>query len=326
MAIQGKLPFGGGGGTMFSGGVGNLGASYQNAYSNALEMNKANYGNVLKGYQDTSEGMAANQGQIAQGYAGLDQRVLSGIDQIGGARRNEIADQYRAAQGNATQSLISRGLGNSTVVDSVNRGLQYDRQKSETQSADDLAGMRAGYQTQIGTNNLNFLDAANRQRTDLGQNQLGWMNSVNAPYPNADMYSQLAQQHGATNGAGGGMGTGAAPTGGGQVTGGHQFAPNSSIDWNAGATPPVAGTGFSPPPGVQLDAHPTSGGYVTPPGGGYGGAALGGAASQYGAGATVLHPPQSENPYAGMEDPSLGYGAQEATQNAMDWASQYSPY
>lgn len=284
MPIQGNLPFGGGGSTLFQGGVGNLGASYGNAYKSALDMNKANYGNVLKGYQDTAAAQDSAQNQIAQGYAGLDNRVMSGIDTIGGARRQEIADQYQAAQGAATQSLTNRGLGNSTVVDSVNRGLQYDRQKSETQLSDDLAGMRAGYQSNIGLANLGYLNQANQQRTDLGQNQLGWMNSVNAPYPDAGMYSQLAQQYGATAGGGtmgaaaGGLQGGAGPV----TTGGHQFAPNSSIDWNAGSAPPVGGTGFQAPPGVQLDAHPTSGGYVQPPVGGFAGAALGGAASQYG--------------------------------------------
>lgn len=266
--IQGGLPFNNAGATAFTGGAKELGGSYASAYNAALDMNKQNYNNVLSGFQDTATALDADQNKVAQGFAGLDNRVMSGIDSIGGARRNEIADQYAAATGNATQSLISRGLGNTGVVESVGRGLEYDRQKSETQLADNLAGMRAQYQTQIGTNNLNYLGQAINDRSGLAQNQLGWMNSVNSPYPDAGMYAGLANQYGAMQGGG----SGAYIPGGGSVTkGGTQFAPQTGSA-SAGYTPPLAGSGgyvHDPNYGQGVDAIRQSLGMKPMPGSAY---------------------------------------------------------
>lgn len=320
--IQGQLPFSPAAAGAFNN-AGNpkaalagLGPAYSSAYTNALDMNSSNYSNILSGYHQTAEAQDSAQNQIAQGYAGLDARVMGGIDQVGQARRNDIADQYAKAQGNATQGLIDRGLSNSTVTSSVNRGLEYDRQKSETQLSDDLAQMRAGYQSNIGLANLGYLSQANNERTGLAQSQLGWMNSVNAPYPDAGMYAGLAQQYGSMQGGGMGSVGGVAGTAGPVTKGGTQFAPNSNIDWNASTPPPVQGAGgYGPPPGTQLDAHPTSGGYVQPPGQGFAGAAAGGVASQYAQAQNSGVDPNAEF------DPGAGDAATAAASAAMDWAA-----
>lgn len=177
--------------------VQSLGTNYANAYNSALSMNQALYQNILGGYQDTLSSQTTAQDAIQRGYSDLYNNVLGQINQVGGARQQAINDQYAANSGQATQGLISRGLGNSTVTQSVQRGIEADRQKANLALSDDLAQMRAGYMSQLGQAGLQFGERAYGQNTALNQNQLNWMNSVSAPYPEAGQYAALAQQYGA---------------------------------------------------------------------------------------------------------------------------------
>lgn len=54
-------------------------------------------------------------------------QILSGF--AANAGQQGIVDQYAQQRGAADQSMISRGLGNTTVKDSVMRGLDYDQAK-----------------------------------------------------------------------------------------------------------------------------------------------------------------------------------------------------
>lgn len=127
-------------------------SGYQSAYANALSINQQNYNNILAG------------------YTGLTNSVLSNLQGQGAAEQQQITDQYAQSQGAANQSLISKGLGNTTVASSVNRGIQADKAKAQVQLAGQVSGQYAQYQSM------------------LGQAQLGFMNSVSAPYPQASQY------------------------------------------------------------------------------------------------------------------------------------------
>lgn len=180
--IKGDLNFSGGGAGMFAGLGGSpasamaaLGPNYANAYNSALEMNKQNYGNILTGYQQAMSRQNAGQ-----------QGIMDTISGVGQAGQQDILDRYAASSGSAAQGLIDRGLGNTTVQNSVQRGIDYDREKSQVQLADAMAQLRAGYQNR-----------AVEQNTGLAGQQLNWMNSITSSYPNAGMYGQLAGQFGA---------------------------------------------------------------------------------------------------------------------------------
>lgn len=203
VAPQGNLPFGGGG-NPFAGLGGSpqqamaaLPNSYAQSYNAALQMNQQNYANILKGYQDTLAQQQQQQQQVSQGYQNLSNSVLSGIAGIGQARSQEIADQFAAQRGAATQGLITSGLGNTTVTSSVQRGISADESKARTQLADQLAGLRASYESNLGLAGLAYQGQAAGQNSALAQRQLDFMNSVMAQYPSAGLYAQLAQQYGA---------------------------------------------------------------------------------------------------------------------------------
>ncbi len=225
----------------------------------------------------------AQNAQTQKGYTDLMGQVMGTIQGVDASQRQAINDAYAQQQGSALQSLTSRGLGNTTVTDSVQRGLMYDKQKADIALSNQMAQLKAGYQSQLGLAGLGFAgqaiqqntaqqnsmanaaasygsqlglaglgyagqasqqalaqqnlaaqtkagygaqigmaglgyagqavgnDTAQRnaisafgnqalgQNTGLAQNQLGWMNSISSPYPNAAAYSQLQNQAGAAD-------------------------------------------------------------------------------------------------------------------------------
>jgi hypothetical protein len=78
----------------------------------------------------------------------------------------------------------------------VQRGISLDQSKAQTALANQIAQLYAGYQSNLGLAGLNYQNQAAMQNTALNSQQLGWMNSVNAGYPQAGMYAQLAQMYG----------------------------------------------------------------------------------------------------------------------------------
>lgn len=247
---QGNLPFGGGGGQMTSIGSttpASAGADYSRAYSDALAMNQKNYQNIYSGYQNLLAQQQERQAQVQARYDQLNNAVQQGIANMGASRSQEINDQYTQAGGAATQNLINAGLGNTTVTSSVARGLEADRNKAQTALTDQLAGLKASYASNLGLAAAGYASQAEQANSGLVGRQLDWMNSVNANYPNAGLYAQLAQMAGAAQEAnrnraalgGGGQspnfGLARNPgTGGGLYRNPDLFAPTYDVGGDAG--------------------------------------------------------------------------------------------
>jgi hypothetical protein len=200
--IAGSLPWGQGGGGMFdymssSDPEKALAAHYNQAYNSALAMNQQNYANILRGYQQTAAAQMGSQRGISKGYKGLMDSVLGKIASVGQSDRQYLNDLYTSRQGDAAQNLIGTGLGNSTVTSAVNRGLTLDEAKANLQLSEQLSKMYAGYQTDIGSKHLAYRERASDARQGQSNQQLNWMNSIQAQYPDASAYSQIAQGLGA---------------------------------------------------------------------------------------------------------------------------------
>lgn len=195
--IAGALPFDAmGANATLPTDLNSLGAHYGSAYRSALAMNSSNYTNILAGYQQTLAQQTKAQDAIAGGYTGLYNDVLGQLGTQGQSQREQINRDYAANLGRGSQQLIDRGLGNSTVQSAVERGLEKDRAFAGNALNEQVARQNADYMSRLGVQGLQYRDAANMQNTQLAGRQLDWMNSVNAPYPDAGMYSMLAQQYG----------------------------------------------------------------------------------------------------------------------------------
>lgn len=87
--------------------------------------------------------------QLYNQYLGAYKDVLAGVQNVGNAQRQALTDFYEKKRGDATQSLISRGLGNTTVTDSIARGLTADEGKAQNDLAERVARMRGDYGSQM---------------------------------------------------------------------------------------------------------------------------------------------------------------------------------
>jgi hypothetical protein len=205
------------GGNLNFGSVPSSTTDYAGAYQNALGLNQSNYANILAGYQQTAGQQQTAQQAIEGGYGNLYGAVQNTIQGIGASQSQAIADTYAQQSGNSAQDMINRGLGNTTVQQSVQRGNLLDEQKAQTGLANQMAQLQAGYQSNLGQAGLNYANQANMQNTALSGQQLNWMNSVNSPYPNAQAYGNLALQQGYAQQAK--LLAGQAPRGGGYAGG-----------------------------------------------------------------------------------------------------------
>lgn len=188
--IGGTLPWGAGGGNAFSG---DPAVAYKAAFNDSLAMNQANHANIMAGWQKAGR-------QLRKGQKG----IMNDLRDLGVSQGQEITDQYAGERGTQAQSLISRGLGNTTVQQSVMRGLAHDESKSRI----DLAG-------QVAEKKATLRDRFNQQRMAMASEQLGFMNSLQAAYPDASMYASLDQQGGGGAGSGGMLGGGSSNSSGG---------------------------------------------------------------------------------------------------------------
>lgn len=251
--IGGSLPFGGGGANQFMGlggsasqSLANLGTGYANAYNSALAMNQQNYGNILSGYQTTLGQNADARAGIGSGYDKLLSDVLGGIGSMGQSRQRDLNAQYTQQSGAAAQQLVNRGLGNSTVQQSVQRGIGFDQARASNDLAEQVAMQTANFRSSLGQAGLGYRERMIQQNSADAMRQLDWMNSVQAQYPDAGQYAQLAQQFGAANqqekdralAMGRGMSNGPPSAAGGYIPSGGGMPPFQNFGQTAGFSQP----------------------------------------------------------------------------------------
>lgn len=150
MAGGSGSPFGINGG---SGGGGRLAGGYQGAYDMAQQANEARYGDILSGFQARRN---ANVGAGAQ-------------------EARDIGLQWDAQAASDRQSLIGRGLGNSTTLQAMMQGNQTKRQDSLGRLGERLR----------------------REDADLTGDQLGFMERRTDEGPDMNQAIALAQGLGA---------------------------------------------------------------------------------------------------------------------------------
>lgn len=265
--IGGYLPFEGMGAAAnmdFSGNPAALSASYANSYNAALGLNSANYRNILSGYQQTAGNLNAATQQVAGGYGALQEGVLGDLSNAGATQRQAINDTYAREQGSAMQSLINRGLGNTTIQQGVQRGLIYDREKANVSLAEQIANLKASYRSNLGLAGLQYQGQAALQNAAQSNQQLQWMNSVQAPYPDASAYAKLAEMYGASQQAEENRNLQRSLMGGGgqMMGGGYSGIRGSAFgpSWGSVTNPETPGGSFFPLNSLNLGGR-LAGGY-----------------------------------------------------------------
>lgn len=164
--------------------------SASDIYAQALQQQNSLMRQASSGYAQTINTLRADSQRITQGYNQLSNSVLGELTNLGRSAAQDIADQYTALSGNAAQSLTSRGLGNTTISDSINRGLAYDKAKADVNLMETVGRTRADYMTQIGLSGLGYQGSAAAQIAQLGAGRAGTIAGFAPTY--ASLYSRMA--------------------------------------------------------------------------------------------------------------------------------------
>jgi hypothetical protein len=205
-SLSASLPFSGlaSGANVYAGLGGNpkdslsqLGAIYGQQYNAALDMNKALFDASQSGYENLRGQLDQQYQGIQGGYNQLGQDVQGMISGSNASNITDINANYSAQAGKASQDMVSRGLGNSTVQQNIQRAIALDRARAITQSQNQFAQLGASYASQIGQGGLNAQMQGANVQANLGSQQMNALNQVNAPYPNASVYGSLAAMYGA---------------------------------------------------------------------------------------------------------------------------------
>ena len=72
------------------------------------------------------------------------QQLLGTFESLGKAGRTRIEEQATQQQGRATQGLVSRGLGSTTITSAVQRGIASDAERLRQQLEETLSVAKAG--------------------------------------------------------------------------------------------------------------------------------------------------------------------------------------
>lgn len=268
--VGGALPWGGGGGMISADSPSSAANAYSSAYRSALQQNQAMYNNIMSGYQQVLAQQQQAQQRIGEGYSSLYNDVTGKISGIGQARDQSIIDQYRAAQGKSTQSLIDRGLGNSTVLTAANRGLGLDREKALNENSERTAGLSAQYMSQLGLAGLSEGARAQTANSAMIGKQLDFMNSMTAQYPDAGLYASIARS---AQNSGPRSSVSSSMPGGGQPMGapGLGYMPRGYNNEQSGGYIPNPGAGGSGLMGASMSSGYGSSSAWNPPVADYGG-------------------------------------------------------
>jgi len=254
--------------------------------------------------------LANQQAQLTAGYQS--QLGLAGLGYANQASQQNTQQQNLLS---GQQAAYGNQIGQAGL------GYQNQANMQNTQLRNQSTDLQAQYANQIGQAGLQYGNQANMQNTMQANNQLGFMNSVQMQYPNAQSYGQLssaqaalqAQQAANAQGMdlykqglqfsrGAGMGAPAPPIGSAPGMGNIPFSAGMG---GGGGYSPGGGGGQGPPQQLygssQYNSPPQDGSQYALPGygqfssqfGGAGADAMAGAASPYGTGGA---PPSMYSP------------------------------
>ncbi len=140
--------------------------------------NDATYKSILAGYQNQANYFNGQASAINNGYA----QMLLDNKQVGESDRIALAQQYERQGAQSQQSMISRGLGNTNVLDSAQRGINYDQSLAQINLNDSLYRRQSDIQGQ----QLAHQSQAAQFQAGLGMQALGYQGDALAQRYNSE--------------------------------------------------------------------------------------------------------------------------------------------
>lgn len=163
--------------------------SFQSASDEANAANEARRDEIARGFADLVDNVIGRLEARERQF----QETVQGYGTGQEARINRLYDRLGAR---AQADLVGRGLTASTILPSVRRGVEEDRNIALADLADRVIG-----QTLSGQSALSGETA--QAAGNLGQNFLGFLERINEVGPDFNQLANLAQAYGAGNQGGG---------------------------------------------------------------------------------------------------------------------------
>lgn len=209
-------------GTNFTGGIPEIGAAADRERQESARRNAERSNSIISGYDQqigNSQRMSdADYQQSQNDYAGITAdanatraRNMGRIDQYGQAARSDLNIKNKQALAAASQSAISRGLGNTTIRDSLQRGQNFDNSRQMMNLEDQLLQNRISTDSNLSNSYQNtlqtraqFLQNQRAQKManerDLRGRQLQFIEGINDEGPSFNDVSNYYMQAAALRG------------------------------------------------------------------------------------------------------------------------------
>ena len=124
--------------------------NFMDTYQNMVQKNVDQYGPLVEAYQKRQTDLSGNLESLGQNQL---------------AQANQYYDQQQAA---GVQSAQRRGLGNSTIADSIRQGINSQRDYNINQINNNIAGQRLAYGAQWSGDTLNAIQSLAAQKSQAG--------------------------------------------------------------------------------------------------------------------------------------------------------------
>lgn len=200
----------------------NLGNDILAGYDQSIANNRAlsdQYQTQFDAGQTTAtNALQSGYGQAQAGLLDRYNRNMGMVNQYGDSQRSDLAQQYAKQLAASNQSAIRRGLGNTTIRDSLNRGVNSDYARNNLALEDSLLQDRLRTDQSLSGDYLNSLiggatatsglqERQNQYRTNLWdsnlarENQgsaqrLGFLSGITNDYPTSADYGSYLLQSG----------------------------------------------------------------------------------------------------------------------------------
>lgn len=133
----------------------------QQNYQSLADQYRQGYGN-LQQYLESAYGQLTPD--ITGAYNRLAQQANGLVDSYGQTERQQLGNAYQQAGAQQSQSLINRGLGNTTVQDSIQQGLGNSKALADLQLSQQINQAKLGVLGQYGTMPIQAQEQLQQQR------------------------------------------------------------------------------------------------------------------------------------------------------------------
>lgn len=150
--------------------------------------------------------LAGNYDALTADALATRERNMGRIDQYGNSMRQDLAIKNQQALAAANQSAIKRGLGNTTITDSLARGVNFDNTRQQLTLEDQLLANRistdsslsGAYQNTLQTRAQGLASQWNQNMANENQltsNRLGYIGGIQDDMTGFDRVSNIYQQN-----------------------------------------------------------------------------------------------------------------------------------